>query len=138
MKKIIKLMKKYKEVIMYLIFGVLTTLINIVSFYIMDKLGISLYVNNTIAWILSVLFAFVTNKLFVFESKDMKPKVILKEGISFFGFRLLSYFVDMFCIFLLVDVFKVNKLIAKVVGNVIVIIINYIFSKLFIFKKEAK
>ena len=138
MKKIIELMKKYKEIIMYLIFGVLTTLINIVSFYIMDKLGIALYVNNTIAWILSVLFAFITNKLFVFESKDKNPKIILKEGISFFGFRLLSYFVDMLCIFLLVDVFKINKLIAKVVGNVIVIIINYVFSKLFIFKKEEK
>lgn len=138
MKKIIELMKKYKEIIMYLIFGVLTTLINIVSFYIMDKLGIALYVNNTIAWILSVLFAFVTNKLFVFESKDTKPKIILKEGISFFGFRLLSYFVDMLCIFLLVDVFKINKMIAKVVGNIIVIIINYAFSKLFIFKKEVK
>lgn len=138
MKKIMLLYKKYRELLMYLIFGVLTTLINIVSFYIMDRMGVQLYLNNTIAWILSVLFAFITNKLFVFESKDKTPKVVLKEGLSFFGFRLLSYFVDMLCIFLLVDIFKINKLIAKVVGNVIVIIINYIFSKLFIFKKEVK
>lgn len=132
------LLKKYKEVIMYLIFGVLTTLVNIVSFYVMDKLNVPLYVNNTIAWILSVSFAFVTNKLFVFESKSMNMKVVVKEGLSFFGFRLLSYFVDMLCIFILVDVFNIGKMISKVIGNIIVIIINYIFSKLFIFKKGDK
>lgn len=131
-----ELIKKYKEIIMYLIFGVLTTLVNIVSFYIMDKCKINLYVNNTIAWILSVLFAYVTNKLFVFESKSLEPKVLIKEGLSFFGFRLISYFMDMICIFLMVDIFKINKMISKIVGNVIVIIANYIFSKLFIFKKK--
>lgn len=120
---------------MYLIFGILTTLVNIVSFYVMDKLDVPLYVNNTIAWILSVSFAFVTNKLFVFESKSTNMKVVVKEGLSFFGFRLLSYFVDMLCIFILVDVFNFGKMISKVIGNIIVIIINYIFSKLFIFKK---
>lgn len=130
-----ELIKKYKEIIMYLVFGVLTTLVNIVSFYIMDKCNINLYVNNTIAWILSVLFAYITNKLFVFESKSLEPKVVIKEGLSFFGFRLISYFMDMFCIFIMVDIFSINKMISKIVGNVIVIIANYIFSKLFIFKK---
>lgn len=130
-----ELIKKYKEIIMYLIFGVLTTLVNIVSFYIMDKCNINLYVNNTIAWILSVLFAYITNKLFVFESKSLEPKVVIKEGLSFFGFRLISYFMDMLCIFIMVDIFSINKMISKIVGNVIVIIANYIFSKLFIFKK---
>lgn len=133
-----ELIKKYKEIIMYLIFGVLTTLVNIVSFYIMDKCNINLYVNNTIAWILSVLFAYITNKLFVFESKSLEPKVVIKEGLSFFGFRLISYFMDMFCIFIMVDIFSINKMISKIVGNVIVIIANYIFSKLFIFRKDTK
>lgn len=130
-----ELIKKYKEIIMYLVFGVLTTLVNIVSFYIMDKCNINLYVNNTIAWILSVLFAYITNKLFVFESKSLEPKIVIKEGLSFFGFRLISYFMDMLCIFIMVDIFSINKMISKIVGNVIVIIANYIFSKLFIFKK---
>ena len=133
-----ELIKKYKEIIMYLVFGVLTTLVNIVSFYIMDKCNINLYVNNTIAWILSVLFAYITNKLFVFESKSLEPKVVIKEGVSFFGFRLISYFMDMFCIFIMVDIFSINKMISKIVGNVIVIIANYIFSKLFIFRKDTK
>ena len=133
-----ELIKKYKEIIMYLVFGVLTTLVNIVSFYIMDKCNINLYVNNTIAWILSVLFAYITNKLFVFESKSLEPKVVIKEGLSFFGFRLISYFMDMFCIFIMVDIFSINKMISKIVGNVIVIIANSIFSKLFIFRKDTK
>ena len=133
-----ELIKKYKEIIMYLVFGVLTTLVNIVSFYIMDECNINLYVNNTIAWILSVLFAYITNKLFVFESKSLEPKVVIKEGLSFFGFRLISYFMDMLCIFIMVDIFSINKMISKIVGNVIVIIANYIFSKLFIFRKDTK
>ena len=133
-----ELIKKYKEIIMYLVFGVLTTLVNIVSFYIMDKCNINLYVNNTIAWILSVLFAYITNKLFVFESKSLEPKIVIKEGLSFFGFRLISYFMDMLCIFIMVDIFSINKMISKIVGNVIVIIANYIFSKLFIFRKDTK
>lgn len=123
---------------MYLIFGVLTTLVNIVSFYIMDKCNINLYVNNTIAWILSVLFAYITNKLFVFESKSLEPKVVIKEGLSFLSFRLISYFMDMLCIFIMVDIFSINKMISKIVGNVIVIVANYIFSKLFIFRKDTK
>lgn len=133
-----ELIKKYKEIIMYLIFGVLTTLVNIVSFYIMDKCNINLYVNNTIAWILSVLFAYITNKLFVFESKSLEPKVVIKEGLSFLSFRLISYFMDMLCIFIMVDIFSINKMISKIVGNVIVIVANYIFSKLFIFRKDTK
>lgn len=133
-----ELIKKYKEIIMYLVFGVLTTLVNIVSFYIMDKCNINLYVNNTIAWILSVLFAYITNKLFVFESKSLEPKIVIKEGLSFLGFRLISYFMDMLCIFIMVDIFSINKMISKIVGNVIVIIANYIFSKLFIFRKDTK
>lgn len=123
---------------MYLIFGVLTTLVNIISFYIMDKCNINLYVNNTVAWILSVLFAYITNKLFVFESKSMEPKVVIKEGLSFFGFRLISYFMDMLCMFIMINIFSIQKMISKIVGNVIVIIANYIFSKLFIFRRDKK
>lgn len=131
-----KMFKKYKELIMYGIFGVLTTLVNIVVFYLLDKVGINTYLNNTIAWILSVLFAFVTNKFFVFESKAKDKKTIFKEGTSFFTARIFSYFVDMFTIYLLFQVMGINKMISKIISNVIVIIINYVLSKLFIFKKK--
>ena len=131
-----RILKKYKELFLYGIFGVLTTLINIVIFYLLDKIGINVYINNTIAWIVSVLFAFITNKIFVFESKNMSLKIILKEGFSFFLARIFSYFVDMFMIFILFQVMGINKMIAKVISNVIVIIINYFLSKLIIFKKN--
>lgn len=126
---------KNKEIIKYLIFGILTTLVNILCFYILDKLNIDIYINNTISWIVSVIFAFITNKLYVFESKSLDIKTIFKEGTSFLGARIFSYFVDMGTIYLLFDGLRINKLISKIVSNIIVIIINYIFSK-FIFKKK--
>lgn len=130
-----ELIIKNKEIIKYLIFGILTTLVNILCFYILDKLNIDIYINNTISWIVSVIFAFITNKLYVFESKSLDIKTIFKEGTSFLGARIFSYFVDMGTIYLLFDGLKINKLISKIVSNIIVIIINYIFSK-FIFKKK--
>lgn len=130
-----ELIIKNKEIIKYLIFGILTTLVNILCFYILDKLNIDIYINNTISWIVSVIFAFITNKLYVFESKSFDIKTIFKEGTSFLGARIFSYFVDMGTIYLLFDGLRINKLISKIVSNIIVIIINYIFSK-FIFKKK--
>lgn len=133
-----KMCVQYKEILLYGIFGVLTTLINIVCFFLLDQMGMNMYLNNTISWIVSVLFAYITNKIFVFESKDCTLKVLLKEGLSFFFFRLLSYFMDMFAMYLLVDIFLLSKMVSKIISNVIVIVANYVFSKVFIFKKKSK
>ena len=127
---------KYKEFLWYGFFGVLTTLVNIVSFYVFDKSGLNTYISNLIAWILSVLFAFITNKLFVFGSKSFKFSIFIKEMFSFFFFRILSLGIDMVGLFTCLDVFKLSKLVSKIIVNIIVIIFNYIFSKLFIFKKD--
>ncbi len=128
---------KYKEPIMYLIFGVLTTFVNIVSYTISTKLFyINYQISNIISWILSVTFAFITNKIFVFESKNYTFKTVVKEGLSFYGFRLASLIFEMSIMVVMVSIFRVNDLISKVVSNVLIIIINYIFSKLFIFKNE--
>ena len=102
----------------------------------MDLIGINTYVNNTIAWILSVIFAYVTNKVFVFESKTTNRKELTKEISSFFAARLFSYVVDMVGMYLFVSVMMANKMLAKVIMNVVVIVINYIFSKLFIFNQD--
>lgn len=126
---------KYKEVLLYLLFGGLTTIVNILTFYIFRKLNVELYISNIIAWIISVLFAFITNKLFVFESKNKTKKENIKEITSFFGFRLLSLVFDMGSMFLLINILKINDLLSKIFANILVIILNYIFSKLFIFKK---
>ena len=124
---------KCREVLMYLVFGGLTTLVNILSFFILRKLSVGVYVSNLIAWVVAVLFAFITNKLFVFESKDKSKSG--KELISFFGFRILSLGVDMGAMYLLLQVINTGEVFAKIIANVIVIILNYIFSKLFVFKK---
>jgi len=129
------LIKKYKELILYGIFGVLTTIVNILVYYICANiLTIHYLISTVIAWLISVLFAYTTNRKFVFESKN---KNIIKEIISFFSFRILSGFIDVAIMYAFVDIFKWNDLIVKILANVIVIILNYIFSKLFIFKKES-
>ena len=124
---------KCREVLMYLLFGGLTTLVNILSFFILRKLSVGVYVSNLIGWVVAVLFAFITNKLFVFESKYKSQ--IGKELISFFGCRILSLGVDMGAMYLLLQVINTGEVFAKIIANVIVIILNYIFSKLFVFKK---
>ena len=91
-----------------------------------------------IAWTTAVIFAFITNKLIVFDSKNMDKKVVMKETISFFIARVISLGFDMGIIYLMIDVMKIHEIISKVVANIVVIILNYIFSKLFIFKKEKK
>jgi len=127
---------KYKEIIMYLIFGVLTTLVNIVVYYITSKIcKMDYQVSNIIAWILSVSFAFITNKVYVFESKNTNKNIVLKEILSFYSLRILSLGIDMLCMFVLISICNINDLISKVIVNVIVIMINYVTSKLFTFKK---
>lgn len=123
--------------ILYLIFGILTTAINIVVF---DRCYSALLwpwqSANAFAWILSVLFAFITNKLFVFESKSFAAKIFWKEFFEFFAARLFSLGVDMLCMWLLLDIAHWNGLPAKIADNIIVIAINYVLSKLVIFRKK--
>lgn len=126
---------KYKEILAYLFFGGCTTLVNIISFILLRIINVDIYVSNGIAWFISVLFAFITNKLFVFESKGNGIKKSVIECLYFFGCRILSLFFDMGFMFLLINIFGWNEVLSKVISNVFVIIINYFFSKLIIFKK---
>ena len=139
METIKALWNKYKEIINYLIFGVLTTLVNYVSYLILTKAcNVDYMVSTVIAQIISILFAYVTNKLFVFQTKGLSKKEFFKEMFSFFGFRILSLFLDMGFMYLFVDVLHLNDVIMKLVSNVLIVIANYIFSKVFIFKKKTK
>ena len=151
MKKIIDLLKKYRELIVYLIFGVLTTAVNLLTFYALESItDISYLINNAIAWVAGVVFAFVTNKLFVFRSKSWKPSVAGKEAVEFVSARLLSFGVEEAGMWLMVDILGFSafskillgftitgELIAKIILAVIVVIMNYVFSKLIIFKKKS-
>ncbi len=126
---------KYKEIIYYLIFGGLTTLINIIVFYLFNDLfNVYYLVSNVIAWVVSVLFAYITNKTVVFKSDNK----VFKESVTFFIFRVISLGIDMLFMYLLIDIISIDSLIAKIIVNVIVVILNYVFSKLFIFKKKNK
>ena len=119
-----------KETVLYLIFGILTTLINITSFYFLHKISDNLIITNSIAWIISVLFAFITNKNIVFKSNGN----IIKEILMFFLARLLSLLFDN--IFMLILTKTIGDMLAKIITNIFVIIINYILSKIFIFTKK--
>ncbi|EQG17787.1 gtrA-like family protein [Clostridioides difficile DA00065] len=93
-------------------------------------------VANALAWILAVLFAYVTNKFFVFESKRIEIKFLFKEFLSFVSFRLLSGVVEMLIMYVMIDLLFVNDVIVKVFTNIVVIVLNYLFSKMIIFKNK--
>ena len=147
------LFNKYKELISYVFFGALTTVVSIGSFKIFDSLlGERNYLlTNIISWILAVIFAFFTNKLWVFESKTWKINTVIKEAISFAAARLFSLGIEEFGLWLLVSVigmkslsfavfsFNINgNFIAKIIMQFVVVVLNYIFSKFLIFRKNKK
>jgi putative flippase GtrA len=92
-------------------------------------------ISNIIAWIIAVSFAYITNKMYVFNSKSKGLSDVIQKVISFFAFRLLTGILDMAIMWISVDLLDINDLIMKIVSNILVIILNYIFSKIFIFKK---
>ncbi len=141
MKKLLALLNdraRITELILYVFFGVLTTLINLVCYWAFrNLLGIQYQVSSVLAWIVAVLFAFVVNKLVVFRSKSMERGLLLREASSFFGARLISLILfDVAGLWLCVDVFGMDDIFAKLVMNVMVVIFNYIASKLVIFQKK--
>ena len=133
-KKIISLYKKYEEIINYLFIGGCTTIVSIVTYALCTSIFHIYYqFSNVISWIFSVIFAFITNKLFVFKVKNNEK--LLLEIYQFIKFRLLSLVIDMLTMYILVDLFQINDIISKILVQFIVVVLNYVFSKLFIFKK---
>ena len=144
-KKIKELYIKYKEIINYLIFGVLTTLVNLITKYILlftvlnPTNGFQLQIAIIVSWIVAVIFAYFTNRKFVFESKNQNK---LKEFMSFVVARIATLLLEMFIMWFFVTLLKLNSdlyvVIFTLVAQVAVVIGNYIFSKLFVFKKTDK
>lgn len=145
--KIKKLLNKYKEIITYIIFGVLTTAVNWACYTILVKCGLNendfqLTVSNAIAWVVGVLFAFVTNKIWVFESRSWKMPLAVKEFISFVAARAITGVLEIFGLPILLKVgidqplFGVDGFLAKIIISVVVVILNYVFSKLIVFKNK--
>lgn len=132
-----KLYQKYKSVILYVIFGALTTLVNISVYWLLaHPIGLPVMPGTVIAWIASVLFAYLTNRKWVFCSEARGKREILMELASFFSCRLATGVVDWLCMWLFVDVLHYNDVLIKVIANVVVIVLNYIASKLVIFRHK--
>lgn len=142
-KKAKKIYNKHDKIINYLVVGVLTTVVSLVSFYIVrlfiftSSTQLHIQIANIISWILSVLFAFITNKKYVFKSSK-KGKDKLKEMIKFYLSRLTTLVIDMLTMWILTSIIHINDKIAKLIVQVILVILNYIFSKLFVFKNSEK
>ena len=137
LKPFISIYDKYKEAVLYLFFGALTTLVNILSYTLLTKIfNIEYMLSNVTAWILSVLFAYITNRKVVFKSKNKK---VIKEAEKFLGARIVTLLIDMLFMYVTVTVLLLNDKIMKIISNIIIIILNYVFSKLFVFvQKESE
>ena len=144
-----KLFAKYRELLLYVLFGGLTTLINIVVYGVCTQLlQLSTAASNALAWVLSVLFAYFTNRKWVFESTARTPQALLREFVSFVSCRLGTGVLDQIIMVVGVDVFGARfipvqysdlwSMGLKIASNILVILLNYIFSKLIIFRKKDK
>ncbi|MCD7808383.1 MAG: GtrA family protein [Erysipelotrichaceae bacterium] len=132
-------MKKLsKELVMYIIMGIGTTVVSLLSYYILaNPLHMNYQIANIISWILAVSFAYITNRKYVFESKINDSKGILKEVISFFSARLSTLVIEMVSMFVFVSLIHFDANIIKLLNQGIVLVLNYVFSKLFVFKSES-
>ena len=131
-----QLLQKNKQLIFYLFFGVCTTLINTVCYGLLyECLEVNNVISTIIAWLLAVIFAFVTNKRLVFESQSGSGKELVRELVSFFGCRLATGVLDVIIMVIAVDIMGWHSLVWKLIANVIVIVINYVVSKWIIFRK---
>ena len=134
--KVRALLEKYWDVISYLFFGVLTTVVNyLVYLPVYNLLGVSAAVSNAIAWVVAVAFAFLTNKPFVFRSHDWSAKTVVPELTKFVSCRLASGVMETVILFVTVDLLGWNGNLWKLVTSVLVVVLNYLASKLLVFKK---
>lgn len=128
--------KKNKEILLYVFFGGLTTVVSVASFFVAnDILNIDVLIANIISWILAVTFAYVTNRVWVFGSKAV-GKEIIKEGVSFYVGRLTSLGIEEAILLIFVTLLSFNGVIVKVIAQFVVLLMNYFISKLLVFKNK--
>ena len=134
--KIRTFIKKHYDILAYLVFGVLTTAVNYVVYLpCYNLLDLSAALSNVIAWAAAVAFAYVTNKPFVFHSHDWSAKTVLPELTKFVGSRVASGALETGIIFVTVDCLSWNGNVMKLVTSVLVVVLNYVASKLIVFRK---
>ena len=135
--KVRSLIEKYRDILLYIFFGVLTTAVNYLIYLpVFNLCGLSAAVSNVIAWVGAVIFAFLTNKPFVFHSYDWSAKTVIPELTKFVSCRLASGVLETAILLLTVDCLHWNGNIWKLITQVLVVIINYVGSKLLVFKNK--
>ncbi|MCD8058797.1 MAG: GtrA family protein [Bacteroides fragilis] len=128
--------KKNKEVLLYLFFGGLTFLVSIGSYaYFNVTIGWNELIANIVSWIFAVAFAYVTNKIWVFSTRNLKVGDLLLEILKFFGGRVFTLVVEELILFVFITRLHFNSILIKVIAQIVVILLNYVISKLFVFKK---
>lgn len=134
-----ELFEKYKDLIPYAVFGVLTTLVNIASYWLFaHPLGLPVMLSTVLSWLLSVIFAYLTNRKWVFHSEADNAPAVLKEIISFFACRIGTEFVDLAAMFIFADLLHMYDMAVKIIANIVVIILNYAASKFVIFRHRER
>ena len=127
-----------KQLILYGIFGVLTTVLNIFAYWALTRaLGLAVVPSTVIAWTVAVFFAYYTNRKYVFRSTESSFMGMLREAAYFFGARITTGVIDVIIMYVFVDVLGFHDVFIKTASNVLVVILNYVFSKLIIFKGES-
>ena len=131
------LCRQYRDIIAYVFFGGCTTIVNIVVYWLFaHPLGVATVPSTIIAWVASVLFAYVTNRIWVFHSTERSAAGIVREMVEFFGCRLGTGALDWVGMYVFVDVLHINDVLMKIILNVVVIVLNYVASKFVIFKSK--
>ncbi len=133
------LFKKYEEIIRYLIIGVLTTIVSLAVYYLLvftilnPNNGLELQIANIISWIVSVTFAYFTNRIYVFKKEE---KANIKEAFNFYASRISTLLIDMLLMYIFVTKLNFNDKVIKIIVQVVVIVLNYIFSKFLVFNEK--
>ena len=135
-KKLLNLYKKYEEIINYILVGGITTVISILSYFLIRTIlksdtSLNVQISTVFSWIVAVTFAYFANRIFVFKSNNSK-KI---ESVKFITSRIMSLLIEMLVMLILTAVLKINDKIAKILVQFIIVILNYLFSKIFVFKK---
>ena len=129
---------KYKHIIYYLVFGLITTIVNIGTYWLCyDVMHIPNLISNFIAWITAVIVSFVTSKIWVFDSKSWEASIVISEAVKFFGARVATFLIDELIMVAGVDLLHFNGLVMKVVSGIVVVILNYVFSRIWVFRKNG-
>lgn len=131
--------QKYRKILLYLMFGGLTTLVNMVAYFYLTKLvGVHYLAANAGAWLAAVLFAYVSNRAYVFTSGGRGLVFMFKECLSFISCRILSGLIDTGIVLVMIDLLHFQDLIVKITANAVTVVLNYFFSKWIVFRDKGQ